>query len=151
MTSQQKEAVEQVRLMLFRCIERFFQETAPRDEHVRVDIEPAGEDAYQKEEAARTERGATTSLRFHLPDGTKRDGTFAINHAGGNVYEVRVRIADGDEQAFQLSVPEPAAWGPDDMQTSATGVCRHILAELERTRGKQHLEEATAHHGEDAA
>ena len=139
-----QENVEQVRRMLLRCVEHYFRETAPQDERVQVSLEPTGEEPYQKERASRAERGVHTSLRFHLPDGTKREGTFAISNFGGNVYDVRVRVADGEEQAFQLTVPELDTWSPEKMQASADEMCRHVLAELERTRGKQHLEEATA-------
>ena len=129
--------------MLLRCIEHYFGETAPRDERVQVNIEPTGEEAYQKERASRAESGVRTSLRFHLPDGTKRDGGLAVSNFGGNVYDVRVHVADGEEQTFQLTVPELEAWSSEKMQATADDVCRHVLAELERTRGKQHLEEAT--------
>lgn len=137
-----QENVEKVRTTLLRCIERFFRETAPRDERIRVDVTPTGEEVYQDD--SRKESGAVTSLQFHLPDGTQRDGTFAVSHAGGNVYGVRVRVADGEERLFQLSVPDPNTWGPEEVQTSTDDVCRHVLSELERTRGKQQLEEATS-------
>ena len=140
-----QENVEKVRTTLLRCMERFFRETAPRDEHIRVDISPTGEEAY--ENASRQERGALTSLQFHLPDGTRRDGTFAVSYTGGNVYGVRVRVADGEERLFRLSVPDPNTWGPERVQASTDQVCRHILSELARTRGKQQLEEATGRQG----
>ena len=54
-----------------------------------------------------------------------------------------MRVADGEEQTFQLSVPELEAWGPEKMQGPVDEMGRHILTELERTRGRQHLEEAT--------
>lgn len=43
-------------LALFRFVEHFFRETAPRKERVRVDIEPTGEETYEKGGASRKGR-----------------------------------------------------------------------------------------------